>query len=293
VTETYPFGRRQMRFELTPLLDWIKEQPKPPVLVASIRDILQRRSPVREQECLKLVQDRYQHILVHGDPAFYPLQKSFPPATAINDKLHYSGYVCPTLSLELSTEQLNNCFSNQAAKTIVVSIGGGSVGKEILAAALLLYKSGYANDLNWLLITGPNMPAKDQAYFKAQQTDNLQVMPLADNFLNTLQNAHVSISMAGYNTVMDLLLTKVPAVVIPFEGEGETEQMARSQVLAAVNVLQLITNKALNKYSLQDAIQRAVNQTSVALKIDNQGAQKSATLLIDWAHKAQGVTPNV
>ncbi|MGC3834096.1 hypothetical protein ACPSKX_07320 [Moritella viscosa] len=44
VTETYPFGRRQMRFELLPLLNWAKSQSNPPVLVSSIRDILQRRS---------------------------------------------------------------------------------------------------------------------------------------------------------------------------------------------------------------------------------------------------------
>ncbi len=295
VTETYPFGRRQMRFELQPLLEWIKQQPTPPVLVASIRDILQRRSPVREQECIELVQDHYQQILVHGDPRFYPLQKSFPPAAAIQHKLHYTGYVCPTMPSKSSSTSLvsDADFSDPSLQTIVVSIGGGSVGKEILAAALALYKTGYASELNWLLITGPNMAAAEQTYFRAQQRGNLQVLALSDDFLNTLKNAHVSISMAGYNTVMDLLLTRVPAVVIPFAGEGETEQMARSQVLAEANILQLLSEQDLNTDSLQKAIENAVQQPPSLLEIDNQGAQQSAKLLIAWANQARESSTDV
>ena len=55
VTETYPFGRRQMRFELTPLLEWAGNQSVPPLIVSSIRDILQARSPKREDECIHLI----------------------------------------------------------------------------------------------------------------------------------------------------------------------------------------------------------------------------------------------
>lgn len=283
VTETYPFGRRQMRFELQPLLQWVKTQVQPPILVASVRDILQRRSPKREQECIDTVHNYYQHVLVHGDKAFYPLEQSFAPATQISDKLSYSGYVCPKLK---HTAQLpHKSDSGRTNNKIVVSIGGGSVGKEILSAALALYHSGFAADLQWLLITGPNMAAADKAFFKQQQQPNLEVRELANDFLTELSNAYVSVSMAGYNTVMDLLLTKVAAVVIPFEGEGETEQMARSEVLSAANVLNVIRQSELHVQSLKEAIIDATTQHSAAINIDNRGAQNSAQLLMDWAHK--------
>mgnify|MGYP001396385840 CR=1 FL=1 len=275
VTETYPFGRRQMRFELLPLLDWAKSQSNPPVLVSSIRDILQRRSAVRELEYVNLVQTYYQHVLVHGDKDFYPLEKSFPVADMIADKISYSGYVCPTLA--------NNDTSQKTRDTIVVSVGGGSIGKDILIAVMALFNSGFAADKKWLLITGPNMDRADKAYFKAQQQDNLQVVDLADDFLKELSKAYVSISRAGYNTVMDLLLTEVPAVVVPFEGEGETEQLARSEILAQGNVVQLVKNNELSIDTLKAAINNAVASATETVNIDNQGAIQSARLLIDWA----------
>ncbi|QUM75914.1 hypothetical protein HWV00_06565 [Moritella sp. 24] len=274
VTETYPFGRRQMRFELLPLLDWVKAQPNSPVLVSSIRDILQRRSSVREQEYVQLVKTYYQHVLVHGDKDFYPLERSFPVADLIADKISYSGYVCPTLNAD-DTEKTRD--------TIVVSVGGGSIGKDILIAVMALYNSGFAADKKWLLITGPNMDTADKAYFKAQEQSNLQVVDLADDFLKALSHAYVSISRAGYNTVMDLLLTAVPAVVIPFEGEGETEQLARSEVLAENKVLQFVKNDELSIDSLKTAINKALANTAETVNIDNQGATQSAKLLIEWA----------
>jgi len=276
VTETYPFGRRQMRFELLPLLDWAKSQSNPPILVSSIRDILQRRSAVREQEYVNLVKTYYQHVLVHGDEHFYPLEKSFPVAGLIADKVSYSGYVCPTLSDADEAPQ-------KTRDTIVVSVGGGSIGKDILVAVMALYNSGFAADKKWLLITGPNMDSADKAYFKAQQQANLQVVDLADDFLKALSNAYVSISRAGYNTVMDLLLTAVPAVVIPFEGEGETEQLARSEVLAQAKVLQFVKNSELSIDTLKTAINNALDSTVETVNIDNQGATHSAEFLIEWA----------
>jgi predicted glycosyltransferase len=275
VTETYPFGRRQMRFELLPLLNWVQTQKRPPVLVSSIRDILQRRAPVREQECLELINTYYQKVIVHGDEQFFPLANSFPLAYNISDKINYSGYVCPTL------EQPND--SNSKKSGVIVSIGGGSVGKEILQAALNLQQTGFLADQPWLLITGPNMDAADKEFFYAQSNDAVSVVEMADNFLSCLQNAYVSISMAGYNTIMDLLLTKTAAVVVPFEGSGETEQLTRSDILAEHQVLTVLRSDDMSADTLKNAINRALQSSANTISVNKNGAQHSAQLLTDWA----------
>ncbi|MEM5529200.1 glycosyltransferase [Gammaproteobacteria bacterium AS21] len=275
VTETYPFGRRQMRFELLPLLNWVQAQKRPPVLVSSIRDILQRRAPVREQECLELINTYYQKVIVHGDEQFFPLANSFPLAHNISDKINYSGYVCPTL------EQPND--SNSKKSGVIVSIGGGSVGKEILQAALNLQQTGFLADQPWLLITGPNMDAADKEFFYAQSNDAVRVVEMADNFLSCLQNAYVSISMAGYNTIMDLLLTKTAAVVVPFEGSGETEQLTRSDILAEHQVLTVLRSDDMSADTLKNAINHALQSSSNTINVNKNGAQHSAQLLTDWA----------
>jgi predicted glycosyltransferase len=275
VTETFPFGRRQMRFELQPLLNWVKQQSKPPILVASIRDILQKRRAIREQECLEIVAGHYQKILVHGDEHFFPLANSFEHVQQIEAKLHYTGYACP----ELTDQQK----SAPKSKKIVVSVGSGMIGKNIIECALALYHSGFAKDYEWLLITGPNMPEPLKQSFIAQSQDNLSVVDLADDFLAELVGAAVSVSRAGYNTVMDLLQTKTPAVLIPFEGVSETEQLMRAQILSQHGVLQQVKDSKLTPKNLAAAIERALSNERGDVEIDSNGANNSAALLIEWA----------
>ncbi|MEJ0068698.1 MAG: hypothetical protein WDO24_08215 [Pseudomonadota bacterium] len=50
--ESFPFARRQFRFELLPLLDWVRAQPKPPLVATSIRDILvEKTDPSASPKC--------------------------------------------------------------------------------------------------------------------------------------------------------------------------------------------------------------------------------------------------
>ena len=51
LTEQFPFGRTQLRFELLPLLEAAQDRPSPPWIVSSIRDVLRRTaSPARVDE---------------------------------------------------------------------------------------------------------------------------------------------------------------------------------------------------------------------------------------------------
>ena len=91
--ETYPFGRRQFRFELLPLL----ERPRRPrVVAASVRDILVAKDdPAREVEMADVARRHLDLVLVHGDPAVVPFEATFPQAHRIADLIRYTGYVAP------------------------------------------------------------------------------------------------------------------------------------------------------------------------------------------------------
>ncbi len=150
IIEAFPFGRRQMRFELLPLLDAIEQASPAPKLLSSVRDILQEnRKPGRDEETVKLVQDHFDAVLVHGDPDIRASGRYFPLTAEIADRLRYTGLVAPPPAPEPS-----ETFD------IIASAGGGAVGLELIraargAAALM------PADLRWLLITGPNLPAAD------------------------------------------------------------------------------------------------------------------------------------
>ena len=92
ITETFPFGRRQFRFELEPLISWAQEQPALK-LVASVRDVLQQRSAIRNRQTVDTVKQFYDAVLVHADEALFRLDASFPLSHEIEDYLFYTGYM--------------------------------------------------------------------------------------------------------------------------------------------------------------------------------------------------------
>src|SRR5438477_1616917 len=60
--ELFPFGRRQMRFELLPLLEDAQRLKPRPLVVCSVRDMIQSR-PEREAETLRLAERFFDRIL--------------------------------------------------------------------------------------------------------------------------------------------------------------------------------------------------------------------------------------
>src|SRR4051812_27354235 len=125
VIELFPFGRRQMRFELLPLLEDARRVAKPPLVVCSVRDIIQSK-PEREEQVLRLVERHFDRVLVHGDARVVPFERSFAPAGRLGERLHYTGYVVdepPPLQ-------------GTGRGEILVSAGGGAVGQKLLQTAM-------------------------------------------------------------------------------------------------------------------------------------------------------------
>ena len=79
LTELFPFGRRQFRFELIPLLTKAKEAKCCSQVVCSMRDILVTKPRHdRNLEIVETLENFYQKILVHGDRKVISLAETFP-----------------------------------------------------------------------------------------------------------------------------------------------------------------------------------------------------------------------
>src|SRR5260221_11842583 len=75
--ELFPFGRRQMRFELLPLLDAAIAASPRPLIVSSVRDISGggQREPSRQMETVGVVKRYFDRVLVHSDPGFIRFER--------------------------------------------------------------------------------------------------------------------------------------------------------------------------------------------------------------------------
>nr|WP_165225122.1 glycosyltransferase [Allorhizobium pseudoryzae] len=271
VIEAFPFGRRQMRFELLPLLDAIKAAPRRPLLFSSVRDILQEnRKAGRDAETVQLLEDHFDGVLVHGDPQFVRLEETFPLAERIAEKVHYTGLVAPE-----PPEPAKDRFD------LIVSAGGGAVGAALIDAAIQA-QALLQDPRSWCLITGPNLPQEDFDRLSRQTPAHVTLVRFRRDFPNLLMNASLSISQAGYNTVGDLLRAHCAAVLVPFASGGETEQTVRAEKLSALGFAEVVPEDGLNGDRLAAAIRNADRMTrrpSVAIAAD--GARQTAALIRD------------
>ncbi|MEE8365769.1 MAG: glycosyltransferase [Gammaproteobacteria bacterium] len=275
ITETFPFGRRMMRFELLPLLRAARQHPGSPTIISSIRDILQPKSkPGRDEEIHQLVDEYYDRILIHGDERLATLADTFSLATEIADKISYTGYI----SEPIKTEPQTSAGKNE----VVVSGGGGVASLPLLKCAITAQPLSAMNQHTWRLLVGPNI---DQSSFDQLQKKAGKGMIIERNrtdFSSILKHCAVSVSQAGYNTVVDILKTGARAVMVPFSDAGEVEQTLRANLLQKQCRIVALAQNDLTPESLAAAIDRAANMPQQTIDVKMDGAEFSAQLLNEW-----------
>lgn len=280
VIETYPFGRRQMRFELSPLLAAAAEREPRPTVIASVRDILQTgRKPGRTAEAAAVIQRYFDHVLVHGDASFAAFAETFPEAAEIAGKIHHTGFVA------------DKSAAAGAARgdEVLVSAGGGAVGGRLLAAALGARPLTRLARAPWRLLTGGNLDAPAFAALAAEAPPGVAVERHRADFASLLGRCAVSVSQGGYNTVMDILGAGTPAVIVPFAEREQTEQPLRARRLAERGLVQVVEEAALTPRTLARAIDAALDAPPPGGGgLDLRGAGKSAALVARWIAGGNG-----
>lgn len=280
--EAYPFARRVMRFELLPLLQAAQGSTPRPLVVSSIRDILQEgRKPERISESRDLVEQFFDAVLVHGEEAFAPLGLSFPEADLIAKKLHYTGWVGPESAENLPEEQFE----------VIVSAGGGAVGAAMFDAAMNVRARGEFADEKWLFLTGPNL-ADDIVQALRRELPPLVALERFRADLPALfRTTHISISQAGYNTVADILSAGCRAILIPYAADGETEQLRRARSLEAQGRAVVVQQADLSDEALTTALAkvRSLPQPEPAGPL--KGAANTASFLCRLRDYAAGDGP--
>lgn len=283
--ELFPFGRKKFAGELLPLLERAHAGgASRPVIACSLRDILvgQRRDQQAHDERAAETANRFfDAILVHSDPEFARLQDSLCAGTPLRVPVHHTGFVAPAAGEAPAPER---------EPRIVVSAGGGLVGEPLLRAAVLARRPA---DLQLTIIAGPFLPEPAWQGLRelARGQPGLTLRRFVPDLAAELRRALASVSQCGYNTVLDILRSKVKALVVPF-GEGrEDEQMKRARRLERLGALRVLDPKELSAARLAEELKalRGFRPAPVALDLD--GARNSATVLAELVRERSAATP--
>ncbi|MBP2310017.1 glycosyltransferase [Azospirillum melinis] len=247
ITELFPFGRRALAAEFDALLERARALQQPPLTLASVRDILAPPSKLKrvaetEARLLRL----YDGVLVHSDPALIPLEDSWPLTRAMMPLLRYTGFVVPPPPVPDD--------GTDGQGEILVTAGGGPVGRPVFEAAALCAASG-ALPQRWRLLVAKGDAALADRLRAMAPPDRLLVEPVRPDFRALLGRASASVGRCGYNTALDCLTAGVPSVFCPFEDGKEVEQTIRAAILARQPGIATLREADLTPDSLARALQ--------------------------------------
>jgi predicted glycosyltransferase len=279
IVELYPFGRKAFRFEIDPIVEGIRCGTLPRSrVICSLRDILvEKKDQVAyEARVIDILNRYFDALLIHADPRVLTLDQTFSRLKDITIPMVYTGFVTPKPAPDAGTKLRQQLGIDREEILIVASAGGGTVGNSLLeavAGAFELMNRDKPAHLH--VFTGPFL--SEEAFERLRRIPNrrIRIFRFTADFLSYLSGADLSVSMAGYNTCMNIAAAQVPALVWPFP--QNQEQGLRAGRLAQLGILQVLSDEELQPRRLSTMMEQVLSLRSHSpVAIDLNGAETTA-----------------
>ena len=277
VVELFPFGRRKFAAELLPLFEEAHAGgAHRPLLLSSLRDILTtgRRDQARCDEHACMLANRYlDAILVHGDPHFARLEESFGLERDLRVPVFYTGFV--VADAPRRPDPRRRC-------RLIVSAGGGLAGGPLFRAAVEAHGPLWRRErLRTTVVAGPFLPEADWRPLRraAREVAGLELRRSVPNLGERLLDAAASVSQCGYNTALDIVCARVPALVMPCSELGRDEQWVRARRLERLGAVRVLEPERLDGPTLAAEVRDLLGFRPSPVALDLGGAPRTVALL--------------
>lgn len=264
IVDKKPFGVDE---ELRPALETTTSSAPRPKLVLLLRDILDDpETTIRIWErnhYYEAIETYFDSVLVMGSMQVFdlPTRYRFPPAALA--KVEFCGYVGrkPQAADRASTRAQIRADLQvyDDLPLVVVTAGGGADGAPLTDCYVSALDEGDAVDFVSIVICGPEMPeeARHRLRAVAARRDDVRVVEFTDDMSSFILAADVVVSMAGYNTLCEVLSVGRAAVVVP-RVRPVQEQLIRAKLLAEFGMLRMVHPDDLSPDLLLTEVNRAL-----------------------------------
>ena len=272
IIEYFPFARWELADELLSAIDTGQSINPDIRIICSLRDV-----PRRTQEADRVFSILNQHfhaLLIHADPQLTRLEDHFSHTDNIHIPVHYTGYVVEPLDsvgCELQTQNY-----------VLVSAGGGADGYDLIKPCIKawqrLSQRGIVEDRKMVIFTGPFMPqAQYDALERMCKGGPFHIDRFTSHFLQWMQCADLSISRAGYNTCMNILKTRMRAILVP--GTLVSDQEFRAHRLSELGLAYTLLSQNLTTNKMAKAIVEALSSAPSVHNIAMNGAVETRGII--------------
>ena len=198
---------------------------------------------------LEQARAHFDRVLVHTDPRVIPFELTFPHARALG--------AAPGRD-RLRGRAGGGAVRGAAEGEVLVSAGGGRVGAALLEVAIEARGRCRLRDAPVAPDRGrQSSPPTAFEKLGAGLPEGVILERQRDDFPALLANSLLSISQAGYNTVVEGLRFRKPMVLVPFETATETEQRTRAERMVELGLAEAVWESELTPQRLASAIDRA------------------------------------
>lgn len=211
--------------------------------VLGLRDILDEPSVVRgewaERDNFAAIRDLYDAVWIYGDPAVYATTEEYDFPADVRRISAYLGYLDPR-----ENSAGPGCCGRGAERLILCSVGGGEDG---LRLAQAFSEIDFDEGTKGLIVTGPLMPRRHQQALteRAFARPRLEMVEAVYDPIPLIRGADAVVSMAGYNSVNEIVSLKKRALLIPRTAPRQ-EQLIRAKRMAELGLADLLPGNAIS-----------------------------------------------
>lgn len=253
--------------ELVSTFDFLKtERPRTRTMLI-LRDVLDRPQAIVSNwtrnghyEAIKTLYDR---VLILGQREIYdPILEYDFPAEMI-DKVEFCGYIGKEVSPEHAREVRESLGIEAGERLILVTPGGGEDGYRVIDNYLpAIAQMAGGGALKTVIVSGPEMPddQRERLRQRAAAQPGIVFLEFAGDLVGLMAACDAVISMAGYNTICEILSLRKKAIVIPRVRPTE-EQWIRAERMAHLGLFTVIHPDELNPSLLARELEKLLATT--------------------------------
>jgi len=267
--------------ELLPALRTLRESGSTAKLVLGVRDILdtpeRTRATLKTNGSFEIIEEFYDEVWIYGSRSIFDAVKEYDFPEPVARITHFCGYLKrPTAPPA----------RDAGPPRVLVTTGGGGDGLALIRTYLEgLAELPRSTALRTTVVFGPQMSPGDREGLLKQfgYLADVSFLEFEADLAERYAAADVVVSLAGYNTVCELLSFAHRAILVP-RAEPVQEQLIRARLLAAKGYFHLIEPHDLKPDILIGRVLSALKPTpSVVPPLDLDGlprvAQRTAELL--------------
>ena len=252
--------------EMEPSLRYIRCNLPQTRTMLVLRDILDtRESTIQtwvEHGSYKTVEWYYDDVLVLGSERLFDVCSEYSFPEVIRRKVHYCGYVARQRSVRSRSDIRKQLGIQEEEQLVLVTTGGGEDGLHVLSAAIdAMQLLPTDHRVRALIVAGPELGSKQAAEVNVASLvcPHIQVVEFIDDMMGYIAASDLVVSMAGYNTICELLTIGRKAIIVPRVKPVE-EQKIRAERMAAIPMFTTILPDALNPALLAETIRVQMQQ---------------------------------